>query len=265
MTAILIAVDLESLDIIYYGIYSSESEISWYDFLDGLSSSLNGVYPKLFVSDGKKGINNSLRRLYEFVPRQVCVVHKLRRLQNVFPQRRLTRYEKIVKKTASEAILASTLRDFIKAEHRLQRLTGASELRTVLSNDSILELRKTLRARGIIRYQKNDFLSQYFYKNVVKGDRSNNTLEGINSILKTRIRLFRGFKSKELFPYWMNLLVIFYRFHRFKSSKYKWRQNKRPIELNQNIDLKRFEKIAGNKSYSWLINLPRIRSSMSPF
>jgi hypothetical protein len=258
-TAVLIAFDLDSLDIIDFGIYDSESEYSWTDFLSNLSKSLNGIYPKIFISDGRKGINNTLRRLYEFVPRQVCVAHKLRRLVNLFPQRDLTTYERLVKDIATKTILSNSLDEFKENEFELLRLVKSPNLRSTNTHESVLEYRKALRARGIVRYQKADFLTQFKYPELVKGDRTNNSLEGsVNSFLKTRTNLFRGFKSQEIFEYWMRLLVFYYRFHKFTSSKYKWRNKRRPIEINWDCDEKKLRKILKSKSYSWIESLTKI-------
>jgi transposase-like protein len=258
-TAILIACDLDSLDIIDFGIYDSESEESWTDFLSNLNKSLNGIYPKIFVSDGKKGINNSLRKLYEFVPRQVCVAHKLRRLVNIFPQRALTKYERLIKDIANKTILSTTIDEFKENEAEFLRLVISPNLRSSNVHESVLEYRKALRARGVIRYQKSDFLTQFKYPDLIKEDRTNNALEGsVNSFLKTRINIFRGFKSHELFEYWIRLLVFYYRFHKFTSSKYKWRNKKRPIEINWDCDERKLSKILKNKTYSWIESLTKI-------
>lgn len=263
--AALIAFDLDSFDVINVGVYDSECEASWTDFLSTLSYCLTNTYPKLFVSDGKKGINNSLKKLYEEVPRQVCVAHKLRRLEQIFP-RIPTPYERILKEQTTRTLLSNSMEEFKDNEKQLLKIISSSSLRSRSPRYSIIEIRKARRVRGIIRYQKNDFLTQFRYPELVKEDRSNNSLEGVvNSFLKTRIKLFRGFKSRELVNYWINLLVLYYRFHTFKASKYKWRNGKTPVETNWDLDQKKYLKLKGKASHSWIPNLLKLGFTRSAF
>lgn len=239
--AVLVAFDLDSFDIIDCNVYDSECESSWTSFINTLSNSLTNSYPIIFVSDGKKGIHNALRKIYPDVPRQVCVAHKLRRLQAVFPRGDLTSYERILKDQANKVLLAKTFDIFKREELILLEITKSSNLRSTNIKQSIIELRKAYKVRGIIRYQKMDFLTQFKCPELVKEDRTNNSLEGVvNSFLKTRIKLFRGFKSRECIHTWINLLVMYYRFHKFKASKYKWRNGRTPIETNWDLNLNKY-------------------------
>lgn len=257
--AVLIEFDLDSFDVIDFGVFESETEESWINLLRGLVNAMNGLYPKIFVSDGKKGINNALRREFEFVPRQVCVAHKLRRLKNIFPKKDLSQFEKIIKEKAKQVLLAKNKDDFDILQYELALTSKSFNLMSNDLHQRVLEIRKAAKALGVIRYQKSDFLTQFKYPDLVKSDRTNNSLEGVvNSFLKTRIKLFRGFKSKELINTWLNLLIMYYRFHTFKASKFKWRNGHSPIETNWNLDLNKYLKIVKNKTYSWIENLTKI-------
>jgi hypothetical protein len=256
--AVLIAFDLDSFDVVNFGIFNQENEESWITFLRSLVDAMNGLYPKVFVSDGKKGINNALRREFEFVPRQVCVAHKIRRLENIFPKRDLSPFEKVIKEKAKQVLLAKTKDEFDILHYELALTSKSFNLMSSDLHQRVLEIRKASKALGVIRYQKSDFLTQFKHPNLVKTDRTNNSLEGVvNSFLKTRIKLFRGFKSKKLIHTWMNLLIMYYRFHKFKASKFKWRNRHSPIETNWNLDLNRYEKIVNKKTYSWIENLSK--------
>lgn len=83
-----------------------------------------------------------------------------------------------------------------------------------------------------------------------------NHLEGINSFLKERIKLMKGFKKAENAMLLIKLLIYYYRFHKFTSSKFKHKKGRCPIELNdlQNRDLLS-KMLKGDQPYSWIKNL----------
>ncbi|MEW6408456.1 MAG: hypothetical protein AB1465_07285, partial [Patescibacteria group bacterium] len=87
-------------------------------------------------------------------------------------------------------------------------------------------------------------------------DITTNHLEGINSFLKERINLMKGFKKGENAFQLIKILIYYYRFHKFTSSNFPKRNGKNPISLNPIINQQKLNKITkGNQPYSWIRNL----------
>lgn len=59
----------------------------------------------------------------------------------------------------------------------------------------------------------------------------NNTLEGFNHIIKRRLNLMKGFKKDLNIDRWLKLILLDYRFHKVRSSKFKHRNGKSPLQL----------------------------------
>ena len=108
---------------------------------------------------------------------------------------------------------------------------------------------------GSLRFQKSKLHTRYYHPDLIN-DTTTNHLEGINSFLKERFRLMRGFKKVRNAILLTKLLIYYYRFHKFTSSSLKERNGKCPVELNKVKNQQLLDEILeGNKSYSWIRNL----------
>jgi hypothetical protein len=71
----------------------------------------------------------------------------------------------------------------------------------------------------------------------------NNVLEGFNHIIKRKLRLTKGFKKELNIHRWLKLMLLDYRFHIIRSSKFPDRNGKSPLELAE-VELP--------KHYNWI-------------
>lgn len=75
-------------ELISFRLVAAESEASWEAFLDDLyRRGLEGKALRLVVTDGSLGLHQALDRVYPFVARQLCWVHKLRNVANKLPRK----------------------------------------------------------------------------------------------------------------------------------------------------------------------------------
>lgn len=71
----------------------------------------------------------------------------------------------------------------------------------------------------------------------------NNVLEGFNHVVKRRLRLMKGFKKSCNIHRWLKLIMIDWRFHELKETRFALRKNKSPLQLAQ-VNL--------TKLYNWM-------------
>jgi len=253
MKALLILSDAKSLDIIDYEIAKQENYDSWFKFLARVKVNISRNDIQIFfVSDGKRGLHQALSELFPNIPVQLCLVHKLRRIYQIIPHIRGDGYDRLFARIASLAITAP-LKEIYQSY--LNILLGF-----LLSSDSDYwdksRQEKLKRIIGVLRFQKSKLHMRYQYSRLINQDTTTNILEGINSFFKERLNLMRGLKKETNVELIIKLLVYYYRFHQFTSSKFKERNGKRPIELNQDIDRHKLgEIIKGKEPYSWIRNL----------
>ena len=108
---------------------------------------------------------------------------------------------------------------------------------------------------GTLRFQRSKLHTRYSCPYPID-DPTTNHLEGINSFFKERLKLMKDFKRKDNGRLLIKLLVYYYRFHKFTSSRFKERNGKCPIELNQIKNQKYLDEILkGKEPYSWIRNM----------
>jgi transposase-like protein len=259
---ILIILDLESLDIVDYLVADKENALWWIQILRNLreaEESYLGNRTEFFVSDGKGGISKSLKKVYPSIPRQVCKAHKLMRLRTIYPRRKLNKFVRLWYLLGRKALSAKSYEDYIFWKKSLVNIT---RMRLYYKQEEVdrERLPKTL---GVLNYQENDFTLQFREPELVNGVTTNNALEGVNSFLDERIKLFRGMKRYENAKDYIKLLIYFYRFHKFQSSKKVGRNGRAPVEITPCINVDGLDSITGEKSYSWIQNLSKF-NDLSP-
>lgn len=251
---VLICSDLVSLDVVAYGVYESECYASWQHFLQRLHAVLSDqLDPQFFVSDGKRGLHQALSEVFHRTPRQLCTAHKLRRIFQIIPRIRGDAYDQMIAHIAARAILAPDVREFrvyvglltqFRKDPFHRRLSDAHQ-------------RKLAKVIGALRFQQHQLHTRYRQPDLIGDDHTTNGHEGsINGFLKERFHLMRGFKSPDHVEPIVRLLITYYRFHQFTSSRYPERNGLRPIELNVIGDGQALERIvSGAKPWSPFWNL----------
>lgn len=250
--AVLLCSDFASLDLAGYLIAERENYYSWRDFLTLITSELTKQkITKFFVTDGKRGLHQALSELFPDIPTQLCVSHKQRRINQIVPRVRGDGYDKLFSRLAHQAVRAP-LKEIFKVY--LNILVDFKRNNEYQSYPQARQ-EKLKRIIGALRFQRNKLHVRYYYPDLIT-DPTTNHLEGINGFLKERLNLMRGFKRVENGELLIKLLIYYYRFHKFTSSKFKERNGKAPVELNQLNNQQLLDKILkGNEPYSWLKNL----------
>lgn len=250
--ALLIICDAQSLDLIDYEIASTENYETWHAFLSRIQHHLSlpneGVF---FVSDGKKGLHQALKELFPTIPRQLCIAHKQRRINQVLPLVHGIPIDKMFGRLAHKAIGASSTSEYYVYFNLLTELRKPCFFEK-LSTPHQNKLKKVI---GVVRYQRKELLTHLRHTDLIADDTTTNILEGINSFFKERLRLMKGLKSESHVEPMIKLLIFYYRFHPFTSSRFKERNGSRPVELNKNINAQNLAQFTkGNQPYDWLKN-----------
>lgn len=249
--ALFILADVQSLDLIDYQIADAENYTTWYRFLSRIKNTLNPQTMRVFfVSDGKKGLHQALKELFPRIPRQLCISHKQRRINQILPLVYGAPIDKMFGHLAHRAIGASSQSEYFVYFNLLLEFLKPSFFKK-LSEPHQNKLKKII---GTIRYQRTELHAQFRYQDI-GSDTTTNILEGINSFFKERLKLMKGLKSESHVEPMIKLLVYYYRFHPFTASSFKERNGVRPIELNQCVNrgkLSEFTK--GKQPYSWIEN-----------
>lgn len=250
--AVLIGSDFESLDIVGYIIAPLENYHYWKKFLLEIYPELTkNKIAKFFVTDGKRGLHQALSELFPFVDTQLCLTHKQRRINQITPRVRGDGYDKLFSHLAHRAIRAPIKEIYQCYLNILVSLKNCDEY-PIWPQPRREKLKKII---GTLRFQKSKLHTRYYCEYEIN-DPTTNHLEGINSFLKERINLMKGFKKALNTELLIKLLIYYYRFHKFTSSSFKERNGYSPIELNEigNQDYLR-KLLNGNRPESWIKNL----------
>lgn len=250
--AVLLCSDFASLDLVGYLIADLENYYSWRDFLLLITPELiKQNITKFFVTDGKRGLHQALRELFPNIPTQLCISHKQRRINQIVPRVRGDGYDKLFSRLAHQAVRAP-LKEIFKVYFDILVEFQKSDEHQSYPQARQEKLKKII---GALRFQKNKLHTRYFHPDLIT-DPTTNHLEGINGFLKERLNLMRGLKKEENAEPLIKLLIYYYRFHKFTSLKFKERNGKAPVELNQLNNQQLLDKILkGKEPYSWLRNL----------
>ena len=96
-------------------LYDSETEIQWESFFDDLKDrGLRGV--ELVISDGHKGIQESVTRSFLGAAWQYCHVHFMRNLMKLIPKKRQSSVMQIIKQALENESLVSQAQDLLLKE-----------------------------------------------------------------------------------------------------------------------------------------------------
>ncbi len=219
---LLILFDVRTLDIVAYHPAVKECEASYGALIkkayDAISPSVKG-----FFCDGDPGLLKALKTLFKGVPIQLCVFHKEKRASQIIPfARPKTALDKEIKQKVQKILFAPTKQEAITALGELKAFAKEHE--------SYDKLKKIV---GILKRNFQLLLTHFDHPEMSP---YNNVLEGFNHMIKRRTRLMKGFKKPINITRWLKLLMLDWRFHPLKESKFKDRRNKSPLQL-ASVDL----------------------------
>ncbi len=219
---LLILFDVRTLDVVAYLPALQECEASYTALIkkafDEISPSVKG-----FFCDGDPGLLKALKSFFKGVPIQLCVFHKEKRAGQIIPfKRSKTVLDKQIKIKVQKILFAPTKQEAVDALEELKAFAKEHE--------SYDKLKKIV---GILKRNFTLLLTHFDHPEMSP---YNNVLEGFNYMIKRRTRLMKGFKKPINITRWLKLLMLDWRFHPLKETKFKDRRNKSPLQL-ASVDL----------------------------
>ena len=153
-------------------LYDSETEIEWESFFDDLKSrGLTGV--ELVISDGHKGIQESVTKSFPGAAWQYCHVHFMRNLMKLIPKKKQSSVMQIIKQALENESLVSNAQDTLVKEG----LHKASEM--------------------IERWYPSLYNYRAYSESCQRRLRTTNVLERLNLELKRRTKKIGAFPSEQ--------------------------------------------------------------------
>lgn len=210
-----LAVDLATKDIPHFTVMEEETVESINHFFLELVTKIG--YPLAgFVADLEPAFIGVHENYFAKIPYQVCVTHLERKLDTLFAERRRTPLEQEFANLYCSVIYAETKESAWK--HLQEVRARASEFKGAKYNSLI---------RSLIRHFPR-YTAHFAHAGL---SRDNNICENVIGQLGIKLDLMRGFESPETAYEYLKLLVMWYRFKRFSSSRTKQNNGKSPLEL----------------------------------
>jgi transposase-like protein len=213
---ILIAFDTENLDIIAYEIAADEDRDSWKNLLEKCGPCL--LTTKGFYIDGDLDLVSVMKKEFSKTPIQLCVFHKEIRIAQIIPLVHVKTEEDRWLKNIFEIIL-----------YNPSHVVAQSGFYKLKINKVVYESVKTKTIFGILNRNFNLLMTHHYHTHM---HRTNNVLEGFNGNISQKFDIMRGFKKRENIDRYVKLILLDYRFRKIKNSKFKFRNNKSPLELS---------------------------------
>lgn len=216
---LLICFDAETLDIIHYQIAEDEGYSTWkklFEIVERYEPELL-LSAKGFMMDGELGLMKLLKETNPNTPKQLCVFHKYTRVGQIIPLKRVKGVNLEIKQRVEKVLFASTKQKAISSLIELKRYAQEHQ-----ENKKLREIVGVLKHNFdlLLTHFDNPEMSPY-----------NNVLEGANHLIKRKLRLTKGFKKRMNVDKWLKLILLDYRFHKVKTSKFKFRNGNSPLEL----------------------------------
>jgi len=239
---LLICFDVVTLDLVNYLVAFDESYEAYGVLINIINESEPNVLAKArgFYADGELGLLKQLREKFFNIPLQLCVFHKYARVGQIIPFMRARGIDKDIKAKVEKVLFAATKADAIQFLNELKRYAQTHN--------------KNKKLKQIVGVLKRNFDLLLTHFDHPEMSPYNNVLEGFNHIIKRKLRLMKGFKKELNIDRWLKLLLLDYRFHKIRSSKFPNRNGKSPLELS---------KVPLPKHFNWL-KLVRKKVGHSP-
>jgi len=224
---VMFAFDPKTFDIVYYQMALNEGKKYWEEFVKKTSFHFKkqGIKPVAIYSDGAKYLVPAIRKHFQGIPHQLCIVHKLVRMGQQVPIKSVHRSKKMSDKE-KELILAFKhwFERVIFADTREDSVKRMKHLKDWVKRHPDPRFQKA--TNGLNRNFKLT-LTHFNYDDVF---RDNNMIEGFNSIIKTKLKLFKGFKKIQNIKRWLKLILLDYRFRPMRETRNKDTRNSSPLE-----------------------------------
>lgn len=220
----IICFDVVTLDVINYIIAEDETYESYGNLIDKINKTEPDILAnaKGFFADGEPSLIKHFKEKYSHIPFQLCVFHKYSRIGQLISFKRAAG-ENLEIKTRVEKILFASSKE--------SAMLALKELRTYASEHQ--QNKKLQEVIGILKRNFEFLLTHYDNPEMSP---YNNALEGFNDTIKRKTNLMKGFKKAENVERWIKLIILDYRFHEIRSSKFSIRNGKSPLEL-ANVNL----------------------------
>lgn len=216
---LLICFDVVTLDIVAYKLAIDETYESYQALLKPIPHKVKDQIKGIFT-DGEPGLLKILKEQFPQAPIQLCVFHKYTRAKQIIPFKRGGKVDKEIRNKVSKVLFAQSKKEAIDNLTELERYAQEQQQGNKKLKQVIGALKRNFQL--LLTHFDNPQMSPY-----------NNVLEGFNHLLKTRLRLMKGFKKPINIQRWIKLMLLDYRFHRFKESskEYRYRNGKCPLQL----------------------------------
>jgi hypothetical protein len=210
-----LAVDLATKDIPHFVIMDAETVEGISHFFFELVAKIG--YPLAgFVADLEPAFIGVHENYLQRIPYQVCVTHLERKLDTLFAQRR---------RSLLEQDFANLYRSVIYAETKESAFRHLQEIRERSWQFEGPEYSSLI--RSLVRHFPRH-TAHFSYPGL---SRDNNICENVIGQLGIKLDLMQSFESLETAYGYLKLLVMWYRFKRFSSSRTKENNGKSPLEL----------------------------------
>lgn len=228
---LLICFDVRTLDLLNYQVAADETYDTYKILIDRINETETNILAcaRGFYLDGEPGLLKLLTEKYFNIPKQLCAFHKYTRANQIVPFVRCKGIDKIIKKKVEQVLFASTKQQAQDALLNLKRYTQERQ-----------QNRKLKKIVGVLKRNFDLLLTHFDHPEMSP---YNNVLEGFNHIIKRKLRLTKSFKKEQNIDRWLKLILLDYRFHEIKSSKFPSRNGKSPLELS---------KVTLLKYYNWI-------------
>lgn len=228
---LLICFDVKTLDIIAYHIAEDENYVAYEKLLEIIEVENGDILAKAkgFFADGELAFLKHYKEKFALVPLQLCVFHKYSRAGQLVSFKRAKGLNQEIKLRVEKVLFAPTKAEAIDSLKQLRKYASEHQ-----ENDKLQKIIGVLKRNFqlLLTHFDNPEMSPY-----------NNVLEGFNHIIKRKLRLTKGFKKELNINRWLKLMLLDYRFHIIRSSKFPNRNGKSPLELAE-IELP--------KHYNWI-------------
>jgi hypothetical protein len=217
---LLICFDTETLDILNYHFTKDENYEYWGELIDKVEYCESGILAesKGFFMDGELGLMKQLKKRYPKIPKQLCAFHKYSRVGQIIPLVRAKGINLEIKTRVEKVIFADTKQEAMVALLNLKRYAQEHQ-----------ENAKLKKIIGVLKCNFDLLLTHFDHPEMSP---YNNVLEGFNHIVKRKFRLMKGFKKEPNIDRWLKLILLDYRFHTIRSSKFANRNGKSPLQLS---------------------------------
>lgn len=212
---VLIAFDVETLDIIAYQIASAENAENWIKLLT--KCDLDREQVKGLYIDGELNLVTVMKDHFPDKPIQLCVFHKEIRIGQIIPL--------VHPKSEEDKWLKKVFEIILYDRSEIRALRYFLKLKIMKTTD---KTKKKKQIYGVLNRNFNLLMTHHRHPHM---HRTNNVLEGFNGNISQKLDIMRSIKKPQNISRYLKLIFLDYRFRRIQNSSIKERNQKSPLEL----------------------------------